>query len=429
METPSPAAIRDALHRNDNDSMHFVFEAHARHCLDFLTAETDCTPHQAEGLFIDAVLMLREQILREEVSTFVALREQLLHILLSLYNRHLNEEGYHQDVSQDLLDTLREKHPTLTWASLDNKEKQALQIQALEAFNDLQEQHRLVLHYYYVRHWTLREICDTLEIPSEEAANQVKADSYLHWLHATTDPEGKDRHYIELVLSFIDGRQNTRQQEAFEQQLVQEDFQQQIQIQLAMIEAIRGVDRAAAADDFYGILDELIRPGISPEDQRKRQRLLVAAAAIIVVGLIAWWQWPQPDNRLFVPYPGPAETQVAGEEQLQASFTYYNEGRYEEALRGLTEIAIQDPNANELELMVGSCYLATDKAILAIPWFRQMDRAKDPQLREDGAWYLGLAYREAGMTTKSQQVMRQLADSSSTYHDAALGLLQEWQMQ
>lgn len=231
---------------------------------------------------------------------------------------------------------------------------------------------------------------------------------------------------VDLIIGYIDGTLSAVEEEAFRRKLQSEAFRAMLQEQVTLVESLREVDDQMATAAFEEMLHRHT-PAVKP---RFNYWLAAGVALLLGIGFISyqWWAQSQTEAAIaayYEPYPGPPL--VRGEEpdpgSPESPFTAYTAGRYEQALPGLRAIAEEDPNINEVELMVGSCYLLLQDQANAVDWFNRLQDAQTQKLQEDGSWYLALAYWQANLKPEARTILENLATDSRHYQETAQNFL------
>ena len=236
----------------------------------------------------------------------------------------------------------------------------------------------------------------------------------------------KEEQDIALITAWLAEELNEAEEAAFAERLTDPDFKELLQTYMVMAGSLQQVDQQMAREQFEGYLHKSL-------PQPKRRFTLPMAAGIgLLIAMMGlawfWWQGQQQEAALaalYVPYPGPPE--VRGDHDHSTAddpFDLYKEGEYAAALPGLINVAKEDPPVNEVELMVGTAFLMQQEDAQAIRWFMLLEAAESQRLREDGAWYLALAYWRAGIETDAIEIMQTLASSSKYYQAEASEFLE-----
>ena len=168
--------LKRALEKGDNSSLAFIFNEHADFCIENLVHKNNCTRQDAEDIFVDSVLIFRENILKGKVTYLTNVRN---YVYTTCRNQHLANLQRSQSREKKLQKItppmeLHDSENPLIKAE-EQSESDRMQHIANEAFELLNENCRKILHLFYVKSMSLKEIAEQTGISS---AGVVKTNKY-----------------------------------------------------------------------------------------------------------------------------------------------------------------------------------------------------------------------------------------------------------
>ncbi len=192
-----------------------------------------------------------------------------------------------------------------------------------------------------------------------------------------------------------------------EQQLLRQVLDQDLQAQWAKALAEKGVHRQAP-----GNLIRRLRPW------------LAAAAVILLLGFGIWWfmNTSQLDplqmaalevEQLSVPGGGFQRGDVQTDPQRSASYTAYENGKFQDALDGITPLLADSAAEASDHILAGLCNLKLPQPdySTAIRHFLDARNSDSGNYADDLHWYLGLAYTLSGNKANALAELNAVANS------------------
>lgn len=176
------AAIRQQLQEGNNQCLEFIFQEHASYCLNTIQKQTGVSRDEARGLFIDAMLIFRDNMLSGKIESLSNLRSYILNTSINLQKKAIYREGRRKEAVSHLMQDLVEGNPSVEWQIIDEEHQAELKQRAFEAFNNLGAACRRILHYFYVRHMSMSEIAEELGYASGDVVKTKKSRCYKQWV-------------------------------------------------------------------------------------------------------------------------------------------------------------------------------------------------------------------------------------------------------
>lgn len=225
---------------------------------------------------------------------------------------------------------------------------------------------------------------------------------------------------IDLFDGYSRGELTDAGRESFEERLATESgFQERFEQYLASVKAI----------ETFGVREEMgaiIEAGYARA--RNRHRLQLAAAILLLVSaipLLFYWLSAPTDQSLYADYyePYPAAPNVRGDVLSDRAMDFYRKGQYKPAISLFEEALVSAPEAADLHIYLGNCYLLTGKAEEAIRSFELLKDSKSTPLIQYGEWYRALAYLKQSDRPKALELLQQIAMTKHLYKEKAAELI------
>ena len=170
------AAVKAALVAGNNYFLQQLFDTHQDFCLAYLQQRMGCRIEDAEDVFMDALLIVRENILSGKATHLDNMRDYLLTICLNQQRARLRHWQTVQAATYPITQALYDTSP-----ATPQDEHYRMQV-ARSTFTQLSERCQQVLHYYYVDKLSMAEIASRMGWASAQVAKTSKARCYRCWL-------------------------------------------------------------------------------------------------------------------------------------------------------------------------------------------------------------------------------------------------------
>lgn len=163
--------LRYDLKRGNNEMLSVFFQEHAGYCTRKLTKEHQCSHEDAEDIFIESVMNLREKLINETMEAVANVRSYLYttchYMLLDRLRKKSREDRSKDDVARFFYESY---HTTEN----DPFDKALMEI-TRTAWNELSEKCKDILHFFYVDRMDMKEISDVMEFASADVAKTSKS--------------------------------------------------------------------------------------------------------------------------------------------------------------------------------------------------------------------------------------------------------------
>ena len=176
-----PLHLIQQLRRADPEALQYVYNHSKAYCLGRLCRTMRCHPRDAEDIFMDAVLIFRENVVQGKVTEIAHLRAYLYRICLNRYHEQQQRKEKVRQTEGEVRFRLYEVCADSANELDDLLQKKAL---VMEAFRYLGENCRQLLHYYYFDHLSLAEIARKMNMANANVAKVTKARCYKKWVEA-----------------------------------------------------------------------------------------------------------------------------------------------------------------------------------------------------------------------------------------------------
>ncbi|MEL7530998.1 MAG: sigma-70 family RNA polymerase sigma factor [Bacteroidota bacterium] len=189
METVSYAGLIARIRKGESQALADVMTDSAAYCAKVLVKNTGCLFEEAQDYFIEAVLVLRDKILKDELTELSSLKAYLYRICWNMWQEQNRKKARLQNHSSDIreafyLESQQDKDP-LVWEEVQ-QEKEAVYEQKLaatrSALAQLDEKCRKILTLFYIQRQRMKAIAEQLKFASADVAKTSKSRCYKKWI-------------------------------------------------------------------------------------------------------------------------------------------------------------------------------------------------------------------------------------------------------
>lgn len=166
--------IRNSLIAGDNKAFRYIYQEFGDYCTETLIKQRSCSPDEAEDLFIEAVMILRDKILQGKIQELTNTRYYLYKTAENLFLARLKSEKIKTGKQSEL------KHffYASEFANEDDSWDEELADAASKAWNELSERCKDILYYFYVDTLRFAEIIGLMNFSTIDVAKTTKARCY-----------------------------------------------------------------------------------------------------------------------------------------------------------------------------------------------------------------------------------------------------------
>ena len=173
-----PTQLIKQMRQADPEALQYVYDHCKVYCIRRLCSAIHCSPHEAEDIFMDAILIFRENVMKDKLKQVTHLRAYLYQVCKNLYH----ERQYRSKQAREAEDAVRHHwYEDQDILFDDFPQKKEL---VMEAFRYLGENCRRILRYYYFEHLSLEEIAQKMDLANVNVAKATKSRCYKRWVEA-----------------------------------------------------------------------------------------------------------------------------------------------------------------------------------------------------------------------------------------------------
>ncbi|MEQ9405059.1 MAG: sigma-70 family RNA polymerase sigma factor [Cyclobacteriaceae bacterium] len=170
--------IVDSIKSGDNVGLKHIYVEYGPYCVKKLISSRNCSTHDAEDLFIDAVIILRNNILQEKITDLGSVRAYLFktceNIFLAKLKKEKSEENKHSEI-KEIYYSNESENGDISW---NNEIVNATK----EAWSQLREKCQDILSYFYVDNLRMKEIAELMNFTNSDVAKTTKARCYKKFM-------------------------------------------------------------------------------------------------------------------------------------------------------------------------------------------------------------------------------------------------------
>lgn len=172
------------IREGDNQGLSYVFGQTSRYCIRTLIKKTNCSRADAEDIYMDSVMIFRDNIVKGKLTEITNLRTYVFGICWNVWRQlHRSRERWgreQNEVERQLwLSSSESEGPFES----DQQSVIRQKISAtLNALNQLSEKCRRLLTYVYVEHKSQKEIADLMGFSDAGVVKVTRHRCYKKWV-------------------------------------------------------------------------------------------------------------------------------------------------------------------------------------------------------------------------------------------------------
>ena len=163
--------LQSELKMGNNEMLSVFFQEHSVYCTRKLTREHQCSQEDAEDIFIESVMNLREKLIKGAVEAVTNVRSYLYKTCHFMLMDRLRKKSRQSQVEEDVV---RFFYGSTHTTENDPFDKELLEITNI-AWNEISEKCKDILHYFYVDRLEMKEIADLMAFASADVAKTSKS--------------------------------------------------------------------------------------------------------------------------------------------------------------------------------------------------------------------------------------------------------------
>lgn len=173
------------LKAGNNEVLGIFYKRHASYCFERLSRENKCSPEDAEDIFVEAVLSMREKLLGGKEDMILNVRAYLYRVCYNMFLTRLRQEKRAQrklkDIERFYYDSIYVTENEL----FDN----TLLERTMKAWQRLSERCRDILYLFYVDKLRMNDITGLMGFANANVVKTTKARCYKKWVDFVTESD------------------------------------------------------------------------------------------------------------------------------------------------------------------------------------------------------------------------------------------------
>ncbi|WP_462251215.1 RNA polymerase sigma factor [Ekhidna sp.] len=166
-------SIINDLRKGHNEVLRIFFEEYSQYCMRRLTRENQCTQEDAQDIFVEAIMSLREKLLEGKLDRVMNVKSYLYkscyHMLMERIRKKKREDSQLDDIVKFYYES--QYHESVNFDP-------ALMKITLSAWDYLTEKCKDILHFFYVDKLRMGEISELMGLASADVAKTTKSRCY-----------------------------------------------------------------------------------------------------------------------------------------------------------------------------------------------------------------------------------------------------------
>lgn len=181
----SPNRLILQIQKSNPEALQYVYNHCKEYCIRCMHSRTECTSVDAEDIFMDAILIFRENVMTGKLTEVKHLRAYMYKICLNIYREQQYNESRRQKSEDAIRISLYENDVPIPD---DMLLKKAI---AMQAFRYLGANCRCILQYYYFDQLPLEDIAKKMNLANSNVAKVTKSRCYKKWVEAVASLKQK----------------------------------------------------------------------------------------------------------------------------------------------------------------------------------------------------------------------------------------------
>ena len=179
--------LRYELKFHSEKSLEKIYLEHKENCVNVLVRKQYTHQEKAEELFIDAILIFRENMLSGKIQQLSSLKSYLIGVCINLVKSDINKKVSQGKKVDDVRLLLYNNNYNISESQDDKRLKLAL-----DAFNTLSEKCKKIIVAFYVYKVSMKDIAQELGFANADVAKMTKSRCYKSWMKATEKLKNED---------------------------------------------------------------------------------------------------------------------------------------------------------------------------------------------------------------------------------------------
>lgn len=177
-------ALSTALKAGDNRVMKDIFLAYQQYCIKKLVIEKNCKQEDAEDIYVEAVLNLREKIITDQLSYLSNVKYYLGQTCANMFYVRIKQKQRWDRQAPDLERFFYESGYVIEETDYDYE--QAISM-TRTIWSKMKEKCKDIIHYFYIDKLRMEEIAELMGFSSADVAKTTKARCFKRMLQMAQD--------------------------------------------------------------------------------------------------------------------------------------------------------------------------------------------------------------------------------------------------
>ena len=173
-----PDQLIEQIKQANPDALQYLYNHHKAYCVGKLCRTFRCSPSDAEDIFMDALLIFRENVMQGKLIQVTHPRAYLYRVCENHHREQQRREAQIRQSEDAVRASLYDPDPCLPDDFPQRKEM------AMRAFRYLGANCHRILQYYYFDQLPLDEIARKMNMANANVAKVTKSRCYKKWVEA-----------------------------------------------------------------------------------------------------------------------------------------------------------------------------------------------------------------------------------------------------
>lgn len=185
----SYASLLARIRNGDSQALAEVMRDSATYCAKVLVKNTGCQYEEAQDYFIEAVLTLRDKVLKGELTELSSLKAYLYRTCWNMWQeqnrRRARLQKHSQDIREQFYEESLEDDDPLVREEVESQNRAHYEQKLAatrEALARLDEKCRQILQLFYLQRMRMKAIAEQMQFASADVAKTSKSRCYKKWM-------------------------------------------------------------------------------------------------------------------------------------------------------------------------------------------------------------------------------------------------------
>ncbi len=168
------SSLVDELKNGNNQGLTIFYREYSGYCINRLVKQNKCSMEDAEDIFIEAVMNLREKLVGGQLDRVMNVKSYLYKTCHNMFLVRLDQQSRFREKLSDIERFYYQSNHQEKYERFDAHLMEATK----EAWSNLSERCKDIIHYFYVDNLSMSEIAELMDLSDRNVAKTTKSRCY-----------------------------------------------------------------------------------------------------------------------------------------------------------------------------------------------------------------------------------------------------------